>query len=490
MTKEKLLRDLPAVGSLLEEKSLAALAGRFSHQLVAATAREVLAEVREKIRSGGTASPGNQMAAEELRQYVIAETARRVEEKARCRLQRAVNATGVVLHTNLGRAPLGEAAREALREAAGYCNLEIDLISGERGSRYEHVRDLLCLLTGAEDGLVVNNNAGAVLLILSALARGREVIISRGQLVEIGGGFRIPEVLAQSGASLVEVGTTNRTYLSDYERAITERTALIMRVHTSNYRVVGFAHETSLPELVELGRRYGLPVVEDLGSGLLVDLRLFGLPPEPIVSDSVQAGADLVAFSGDKLLGGPQAGIIVGKKVFIDQIKRHPLMRALRIDKLTLAALGATLVEYLSPSRLWERVPVLRMLTETESSLRARAEDLAQRLREEASRYSQRSGITVEVVPDSSPVGGGSMPGYSLPTWAVGVKLPFLSAGAMAEKLRQNRPPVIGRVREEQLLFDVRTLNGEDDVAVIVAAWKRVLLEAAGTQSRSEEMRR
>jgi len=468
-----LLRELPAVGSLLEEEELVQLAGRFSHQLVASTAREVLAEMREEIRRGARKKP---LSAGELREFAVRETARRAAEKASPRLQRAVNATGVVLHTNLGRAPLGEAAKKAVKEAAGYCSLEIDLASGERGSRHEHVRELLCFLTGAEDALAVNNNAGAVLLILSALARGREVIISRGQLVEIGGGFRVPEVLLQSGAHLVEVGTTNRTYLSDYERAISERTALLMRVHTSNYRLVGFSHETSLAELVELGRRYGLPVVDDLGSGALIDLRTCGLPYEPYVQESVQAGADLVAFSGDKLLGGPQAGIIVGRKVFIDQIKKHPLMRALRIDKLTLAALTATLAEYLSPAQVLERVPVLRMLTEPDASLRKRADFLAERLQEGIACSGFSGGVRIEVLPDFSPAGGGSLPGHMLPTWAVGVKASFLSAAAITEKLRQNVPPVIARVREEQVIFDVRTL-WEEDLAAIDAAWRSILAE-------------
>jgi L-seryl-tRNA(Ser) seleniumtransferase len=364
------------------------------------------------------------------------------------RLRPVLNASGVIIHTNLGRAPLSQAALEAARQAAvGYSNLEYDLEAGDRGSRHTLVTDLLRRLTGAEDAVVTNNNAAAVLLVLSALGQGREAIISRGQLVEIGGGFRIPDVMRQSGVRLVEVGTTNRTYGSDFEAAITEHTALLLRVHASNFVQLGFIHQPGLDQLVQVGQHHQLAVIDDLGSGSLLDTSAFGLAKEPMVQDSVSAGATLVAFSGDKLLGGPQAGIIVGRSREIAVLRRHPLMRAIRPDKLTLAALGATLVHYLRGEAERE-VPVWRMISAPAETLEARASALAAEAR----------GVTVQT---RSAVGGGSLPGQTQPSWAVA--LDTRAPDQLARALRQADPPVVARIEDGRVLVDVRAILPEQD---------------------------
>jgi L-seryl-tRNA(Ser) seleniumtransferase len=365
-----------------------------------------------------------------------------------------LNASGVIIHTNLGRAPLSRAALDAARNAAeGYSNLEYDLEAGERGSRHTLVTELLGRLTGAEDALVTNNNAAAVLLILTALGQGGEAIISRGQLVEIGGGFRIPDVMRQSGVSLIEVGTTNRTYATDFETAITERTALLLRVHASNFLQIGFVHQPVLAELVDVGQRHGLPVVDDLGSGSLLDTSHFGLATEPMVQASVTAGVALTAFSGDKLLGGPQAGIIVGRASEIGRLRKHPLMRAIRPDKLTLAALGATLVHYLRGEAERE-VPVWRMIAAAPAELEARAQSLAAQL-----------GATA--VETRSAIGGGSLPGQTQPSWAVALDSP--APDRLAAALRHAEPPVIGRIEDNRLLLDLRAILPEQDVVLVGA---------------------
>jgi L-seryl-tRNA(Ser) seleniumtransferase len=398
---------------------------------------------------------------------------RRVEEATRGTLQPVINATGVIIHTNLGRAALGAAAIRAMESvAAGYSNLEYDLKAGERGSRDVHAEGLLARLTGAEAALVVNNNAGAVLLVLSALAQDREVIISRGQLVEIGGGFRIPDVLRQSGARLREVGTTNRTHITDFRAAIGHETALLLRVHSSNFKQIGFTAEVSLEEMVVLGREAGLPVVDDLGSGTLLDTSAYGLASEPMVQQSVAAGADLVTFSGDKLLGGPQAGIVVGRGEVIVQLRQHPLMRALRVDKSTLAGLQATLLHYLRGEAERE-VPVWRMIS-------AAPEALALRARKWRSHLQQR-GISCEVVAAHSTVGGGSLPGEELPTRALAVSC--ARPDALAGALRKGDPPVVGRIVANRLLLDPRTVMpelGRVLLAAVVAAW----LETTGEDQR------
>lgn len=444
MPTQEILRQLPSVDSLLSSPTLQALESEYGHDNVVESARAVLDHVREDVLSGRSLP---------ARDELVDTIARQVRAALRPTLQPVINATGVIIHTNLGRAPLSVAAMAAMQEVgAGYSNLEYDLEVGQRGSRYTHATDLLRRLTGAEAALVVNNNAGATLLILTALARGHEVVVSRGQLVEIGGGFRIPDVMAQSGARLVEVGTTNKTYLHDYANAITEETAMLMRVHSSNFRVTGFTHETSVEELVGLGHERGLPMLDDLGSGSLLETTLYGLMPEPTVQASIKAGADLVCFSGDKLLGGPQAGVIVGKAELVEHIKRFPMTRALRVDKTTLAGLQATLLSY-ARSRATEEIPVWRMISTPPAELQERAQAWADHLRSHS--------VSAKVEPAQSTVGGGSLPGETLPTYALAVAVD--SPDALAETLRASDPPVIGRIENDQLLLDPRTVLPEQD---------------------------
>ncbi len=387
-----------------------------------------------------------------------------VEERATLTLTRAVNATGVILHTNLGRAPLSWKAQQAVAEImAGYSTLEVDRTGRGRGSRHQHVAGLLTQLTGAEAGFAVNNNAAAVLLALTALARGREVIVSRGELVEIGGSFRLTDVMAQSGATLVEVGTTNRTYLRDYERAITPATALLLKVHRSNFTMSGFVHEASVGEVVEVGRHHNLPVLYDLGSGALVDLRERGLPYEPTVPDAVRAGCEVVSWSGDKLLGGPQAGILVGRARSIERIQAHPLARAVRIDKLDAAALAATLQHYQDPEEPWSALPVLRMLTESADVVRIRAE----RLRTAAAKIVPDP-WHLEVRATTAEVGGGALPEARLPSYALLIRSPSSPDGLDAA-FRAHHPPVFGRITDEAFLLDVRTLLPDDEPIVLAA---------------------
>jgi L-seryl-tRNA(Ser) seleniumtransferase len=366
-----------------------------------------------------------------------------------------INATGVLLHTNLGRAPLSQEAVVAMElSAKGYTNLEIDIDSGKRGSRQVHIESLLCQLTGSEAALVVNNNASAVLLALSALAKGKEVIVSRGQAVEIGGGFRIPSVMRQSGAKLVEVGTTNRTYLSDYEEAITPRTAALLRVHSSNFRVVGFAQSVAIEELTQLGERYGLTVLDDLGSGCLLDTARFGLDPEPTVQQSIAAGVGLAMFSADKLLGGPQAGIIVGQGPLVAKLQRHPLARTVRIDKIRLAGLAVTLIHYLK-GEAETKIPVWRMISMP-----------LEEIEERAQKWHQFLGGAASIVEGASVVGGGSLPGGTLPTRLVAISGRG-KVKELADKLRRGSPLVIGRIENDLLLLDPRTVLPEDEEALL-----------------------
>ena len=423
------LRDLPSVDKLLADERLAGE----QHELTVAAARAVLERAREEIRAGR--DPGS------LVDAVLEELA----SARRPSLRRVLNATGVLVHTNLGRAPLADAALARVAEVgAGYSNLEYDLERGERGSRQDHLGSLLGRLTGAEAALVVNNNAAAVLLALAALAEGREVVVSRGELIEIGDGFRIPEVLERSGARLVEVGTTNRTRASDYERAIGPETSVLLRVHQSNFRVVGFSEQPRLAELAEIAKRHDLPLVDDLGSGALV-----ALGDEPTPAESLRAGADLVCFSGDKLLGGPQAGIVVGRADLVERLRRHPLQRALRADKLTLAALEGTLSLALAPETR-NQIPVLRMLHEPLEQVRARAERLAKL-------------VGGEVEETVARVGGGALPLAELPSAACAVE------EELAGRLRLGEPPVVAVVRDGRTLLDCRTL-GDDEVEEVAAA--------------------
>ncbi|MGH2586417.1 MAG: L-seryl-tRNA(Sec) selenium transferase [Dehalococcoidia bacterium] len=443
-------RDLPAVDRLVA--SALAEAGGLDAALVTALARETLEEARSRI-TAGEAVPD-----------VTAELRRRLGELSRPSLRAAINATGVVIHTNLGRAPLSRAARAAMEAVSrGYSNLEFDLEHGERGSRHGHLEALLHRVTGAESGFAVNNNAAAVLLVLSALCAGREVIISRGQLVEIGGGFRIPDVLRQSGARLVEVGTTNRTYARDYAEAVTEETAALLRVHSSNFRVIGFTHEADGKELAALARDKGLLLLDDIGSGALLETARFGLAPEPTVQDSIAAGADLTMFSGDKLLGGPQAGVIVGRAALVERVRRHPLARAVRLDKASIAALAATLEHYARGEAPCE-VPVWRMIATTPEELDRRAGAWALAVGERAT-----------VVDARSMIGGGSLPEESLPTRALALRLAEPSEAAAA--LRRWDPPVVARIERDLLLLDPRTVDPEED-QVVLDAIRAVLANA------------
>jgi L-seryl-tRNA(Ser) seleniumtransferase len=438
------LRELPSVERLLQAATPAGLESRFGRPLTLQALHETLDEARGLIRGGG--QPPDETT-------LIAEASRRLEAWLAPTLRPVINATGVILHTNLGRAPLSRTATRAMLDvAAGYSTLEYDLAAGKRGSRETHAEALLRRLLDAEAALVVNNNAAAVLLALTALARRQEVVIARSQLVEIGGGFRIPDVMKESGARLVEVGTTNRTHLRDFEAALTERTALLLRAHHSNFRIIGFTTEPGLAELVALARRHALPVVDDLGSGALLDTAVFGLAHEPTVQESLRCGAALVAFSGDKLLGGPQAGILVGAKAQIDRLRRHPLARAIRPDKLCLAGLAATLTHYLRDEATRE-IPVWRMIAARPEDLRARASAWATTLQ------------TGEVIPGQSTVGGGSLPEETLPTWLLALRTS--QPNRMAERLRLSPTPVIARVEEDRLVFDPRTVLPEQEEGLL-----------------------
>jgi L-seryl-tRNA(Ser) seleniumtransferase len=448
------LRKLPSVDRLLQREAVQALVDEYGHGLTVEAIRQALNLARQAIMAGQQCPSMDEL---------VEITRVNLEAGARPTLRPVINATGVIIHTNLGRSPLSAEARAAMELAArGYSNLEYDLEAGRRGSRYVHAEELLCRLTGAEAALVVNNNAGAVLLILAALARGKEVIVSRGHLVEIGGGFRMPEVMRQSGAHLVEVGTTNRTYIEDYEEAITEETALLMRVHRSNFRLTGFVHEPELSQLVELAEKEGLLVVDDLGSGALLDTSAYGLAHEPMLQESVAQGVALVSASGDKLLGGPQAGIIVGQAELIAKLKGHPLTRALRVDKTTLAGLQATLLHYLR-GEAEEKVPVWQMIAMPIEAIEERARDWMEKLAE--------AGVAARMVDGRSTVGGGSLPGETLSTKLVAIQVD--SPDELARRLRASDPPVIGRIEDDLFLLDPRTVLAEED-EVLIEAIKRV----------------
>jgi L-seryl-tRNA(Ser) seleniumtransferase len=447
---KELLRKLPKVDALLRSSYLGETVEKLGEKAVTEAIREEVDALRREI----LAETRGELPGEDV---LCAAVIRRARENSLPHFRPVLNGTGILLHTNLGRACLSEPAARAVYDAArGYSNLEYDLEKGCRGSRYSHVEDILCRLTGAESALVVNNNAAAVLLVLSALTKGGEVIVSRGELVEIGGSFRIPEIMESCGAKLREVGATNKTHLSDYENAIHDNTRAIMKVHTSNYRILGFSETPDLSDLVKLGHERGLPVIEDLGSGCLVDLHRFGIHDEPTVQDSLRAGVDVVSFSGDKLLGGPQAGIILGRKKYLDCLKKHPLNRAMRVDKMTLAALEATLRSYEADRE--NEIPVLAMLGAAPEELKEKAEKLQKTLTER--------GIDCEVIPTCGQVGGGSVPTKELPSFAVALGG---NANALEEKLRRNPTPIIGRIHEGKFLLDVRTLF-EGDFAVIVEA--------------------
>lgn len=451
------LKNIASVDELLNDRRIIPYLKRYNRKFVVDVLREATDQIRQQLRCGEEAQTR-----EEITERICLVVTHKIARLTQGTLQQVINGTGVVLHTNLGRAPLSDQALRYLRQIAShYNNLEMDLEKGERGSRYVHVEDLLKRLTGAEAALVVNNNAAAVLLGLNTLAQDREVIVSRGQLVEIGGAFRIPEVMKLSGAVLREVGTTNKTYLNDYEAAITERTGLLFAAHTSNYKIEGFTSEVSLDEMVKLGRHYHLPVMHDLGSGILFDPRKWGLGAEPTVQECIQKGTDIVTFSGDKLLGGPQAGILAGKKEYIEAMKKNQLTRALRVDKLTIAALEATLIEYLTgfPD---QNLPVIRMLSVSPEELKSRAESLARLLDETLSPLDLSAQVRTREVEDM--VGGGAYPTYRLPGYGVEIKWQGSTLDAVVRYLRRQDPAVLTRKQEDCMLISVRTLlDGEED---------------------------
>jgi L-seryl-tRNA(Ser) seleniumtransferase len=451
-------RHLPSVNDVVETALVQELRQRHDHDVIVGVIRGELADCRRRLAQGE--SVNGQVTAATLAETV----ARRLAVELRPKLRGVINATGIVLHTNLGRAPVAEeAARAAYEAARGYLNLELDLETGTRSSRQSAIREWVCRLTGAESATAVNNNAAATVIALRALCQGKEVIVSRGQLIEIGGSFRIPEIMAVSGATLREVGTTNITRLSDFELAIGPHTAALMQIHTSNYRVSGFTQSVPLADLVALGRKHGLAVLDDIGSGAMLDFARFGFTDEPVARDSIAAGADLVLFSGDKLLGGPQAGILAGKKEHVQKIEKDPLMRAFRLDKMTLAALEATLRLYLDPERALREVPTLAMLGMSPADLKQRAAALAERLR------AIESLASVAVVEDVAYVGGGSLPDQQIPSWVVEIAARNLSDADFAHRLRIGTPAVVGRVRDGRVVLDVRTVFPHQEDGLVEA---------------------
>ncbi len=457
------LRKLPQIHRLLKSIPAQELSLKHPQPLVATVVRERLNTLRAQLRNGRS----EPFTFDESRFFTS--VSRAIEQAANRRLRWVINATGIVIHTNLGRVPLAPEAVEAIQEIAlGYSSLEVDLDSGRRGSRYAHVEPLLCALTGAEAALVVNNNAAAVLLALDTFARGGEVVVSRGELIEIGGSFRLPDVIVSSGATLVEAGSTNKTRAADYDAAISEDTRLLMTAHPSNYRIVGFTETVSRAELVALGRDRAIPVLEDLGSGALIDLADLGAPHETMVQEAISAGVDIVTFSGDKLLGGPQCGIIAGGREHVERMKKNPMLRALRIDKLNLAALEATLMLYRNHPGQPERIPALRMIGAT-------ALDVGVKARKLAGMFQDVEEYTTDVIWGESLAGGGSLPDKGLETRILTVSSTTHSANELSAALRANNPPIVARIADDHLLFDLRTV-AEEEIAEIADALRRIAL--------------
>jgi L-seryl-tRNA(Ser) seleniumtransferase len=464
--QQKALRMLPGVDHILGLTRTQLFFENIPKTVIINSIRETLESRRNSILTADLSFREEGLSDDRIIELIKAA----VKNAMALNLRHLVNATGVVVHTNLGRSLLTKEVIENIAViAGGYSNLEYDLDAGRRGSRYSNIEDILCEISGAPAAMVVNNNAGAVLLCLDTISRGREVIVSRGELVEIGGSFRIPDVMAKSGGILKEVGTTNRTHMKDYENSINDNTALLLKVHRSNYSVIGFTAEVSLKELVELGNRHDRPVMEDLGSGTFIDFSNYGLVKEPTVQESVAAGADVVTFSGDKLLGGPQAGIIVGKKYILEQIKKNPLARALRIDKLTLAALEATVCLYRDEAKAVLRIPTLRMLTMDINEIEQRASKLMENLKEiDASR------LRIDIIELSSKAGGGALPLQELPSKCLMIQIEGLSANTLEINMRKNSPPIIGRIEDDAFIIDPRTLQ-DDDLPIIESAFEHVL---------------
>jgi L-seryl-tRNA(Ser) seleniumtransferase len=472
---QELLRKIPAIETLLEAAAARWPADEAPREVLVAALRAATAAARDLLLTSAP-SPAD---ADALSQWILSDAAARIKATLGPHYRKAINATGIILHTGLGRAVLAsQALRQIHEQLSGYSVLQVDVAAGQRDKRDARIEELLQRLTGAEAATAVNNNAAATAVVLNTVAAGKEVMVSRGQLVEIGGSFRLPDVMAAAGATLVEVGTTNKTHLRDYQRAITERTAAILRVHPSNYKIVGFTAEVPLQDLVGLGRDQGLTVIDDVGAGPLIDFSQFGFEKEPMLAESVAAGADLITCSADKLIGGPQAGIILGKQSWIEAIRKNPLARMVRVDKLTLAALEATLVLFLDPQRALREVPTLRMLRRSLPDIDSQAQRMAVAIRNGV------PGAKMDVVDGVSQMGSGSLPSQDLPTRLVAVAADGLAEGEIARRLRGNEPPVFARVAQGQVLADPRTLL-EGEEAVVVAAFCRALLPLAGEVGRN-----
>jgi len=451
--KTSLLSELPSVDELLKGPDGMQWLASFPRTIVVQAIREIIAEARKKIVAGehpDISSPA-------MSSCISA----RIQKNSSFSLLPVINATGIVLHTNLGRAVLSErAVKNVIDVSRGYSNLEYDLDAGKRGKRHSHTTRILKQLTGAEDALIVNNNAAAVFLSLTTIAKDREVIVSRGELVEIGGSFRVPDVMAASGATLREIGTTNKTHLHDYRNALNEKTGLILKVHQSNYKITGFTEDVSIEHLTALGKEHGIPVMYDLGSGCLVDLKPYGIHEEPAVQEIMQSGADLVTFSGDKLLGGPQGGIIVGRQDLVERIRKNPLARAVRVDKMTIAAFEATLMDYLDPEKALQNIPVLRMLFQALETIKSRAKKIAAQLRRQSA--ATDIALNIAVVRDSSKAGGGSLPEAEFDTYAVSIDPKHITVNELETRLRTGSLPIIARIKDNALLLDARTIQDQD----------------------------
>ncbi|OOP56631.1 MAG: L-seryl-tRNA(Sec) selenium transferase [Candidatus Brocadia carolinensis] len=463
---QDILRLIPSVNELLESPEVSKLTGIYPRTLVVEAIRTVLEDIRQSLTDKKEFAEAQTIDLSPQKLYHLIQQSLRQKF---CGIGHAINATGIILHTGLGRAPLADEAAQQIQGALkGFCTLEIERQSGRRGIRYHHVEQLICMITGAEAALVVNNNAAAVLLALDTLARGKEVIISRSQLVEIGGSFRMPDVMAKSGAILVEVGTTNKTYLTDYSNAITEHTGLILKVHQSNFKIMGFTETVDLKDLVSLGQTRNIPVMYDLGSGALVDLQPFGLPHEPTVQESIRAGVDIITFSTDKLLGGPQGGIIAGKKKWVDLLKRNPLTRAFRVGKLTIAALEATLKLYLEENLAVQKIPVLHMMLTPLEVIEERCKRFINGLTSKTKAF-----MSISMVDGISEMGGGSLPGEGIPTKLISLRSEKMNAGEIAAQLRGNTPPIFARIEQDHVLLDMRTVY-DDEVDTIAVALENI----------------
>ena len=456
MPNKKKLSQLPSVDECIKSPYGDKWLQKYYRNIIVRSVREAIDSKRKELLDGADPDISIDAIAAEIEQNIIRHSA--------YKLKPLINASGVVIHTNLGRSILSDKALENIVSTAGsYSNLEYEIAKGKRGKRYAHIKDILIELTGAEDAVVVNNNAAAVLICLDTFAKGREVIVSRGELVEIGGSFRIPEVMKSSGAILREVGTTNKTHMNDYENAVCGNTGLLLKVHQSNYKISGFTQEVPVPDLVKVGKEFKIPVISDLGSGCMISLRPYGVHDEPTVQEVIKEGADLVTFSGDKLLGGPQSGIIVGRKKLIQKIQQNPMMRAMRIDKMTFAALEATFMQYLDEQKALKNIPTLRMLTESGDIIKKRAKKIFNALKKSIS-----DKAALEVQPDQSRAGGGSLPEADFPTFVVSIRPHNMTVNALEKKLRLGDPPVIARIKEDVLLIDARTIQ-DREVKILIA---------------------